>query len=72
MYLTETTNLLSKDRSSVTSVLKKLQNIKKLAKINIEKSYNDCVQLAVDTFQFCFNFQIQQLLNLFPADHIDS
>jgi ubiquitin-activating enzyme E1 len=62
--------LKKQHRQNPTTLRGKLDSIKKLYKANAKKSYEVCVELAVEIFQDVFNHQIKQLLNAFPADHI--
>lgn len=62
--------LTKQNRQNPTTLRFKLENIKKLFAANSNKSYKTCVELAIDIFQDVFNYQIRQLLNAFPHDHI--
>lgn len=44
--------------------------MQKLLLANAKKNYQTCVEHAIDIFQDVFNYRIQQLLILFPADCI--
>lgn len=62
--------LKKQNRQNPTTLRQKLESIKKLFNAHSKKSYEVCVELAIDIFQDVFNYQIRQLLTAFPPDHI--
>ena len=46
----------------------KLMNIKYILKILINRSFEDCLNLAINDFYYFFNYNIRDLLNDFPPD----
>jgi ubiquitin-activating enzyme E1 len=58
--------------STTSGVKTKLQQIKDLIDIAKNGEFKNCVQVALDIFNDQFDYNIRDLVNLFPEDHIDS
>jgi ubiquitin-activating enzyme E1 len=60
-----------KKEGNVTFQLEKLTTIKKLIEISLTKSFNRCIEIAVEKFTENFDHRIKQLLYNFPADYVN-
>jgi len=58
-----------KKEGNVTFQLEKLTTIKKLIEVSLTKSFDRCIELAIEKFTDNFDHRIQQLLYNFPADY---
>ena len=58
-----------KKEGNVTFQLEKLGSIKKLIEIALTKSFERCIEIAVEKFTENFDHRIQQLLYNFPAEY---
>jgi ubiquitin-activating enzyme E1 len=58
-----------KKEGNVTFQLEKLTTIKKLIEISLIKSFDHCIEIAIEKFTDNFDFRIQQLLYNFPAEY---
>jgi len=66
-FLSDLGQKFKKNNSQLRS---RLESMNKLYWGNAQKNYQLCVEYAIHIFQDVFNYQIQQLLLLFPADSI--
>ncbi len=60
-----------KKEGNTTFQLEKLNQIKKLIQIALTKSFDHCIEIAVEKFTENFDHRIQQLLYNFPADYVN-
>jgi ubiquitin-activating enzyme E1 len=59
-----------KSNTTSSGVISAVEEIKKLVDLKKSADFNKCVEVARQYFDKYFNHDIQNLLNIFPEDHI--
>ena len=64
-------HIVQQNKQNPSISFEKLENLRDFYYANEKKSYEVCVQMAVNMFWECFYYQIENLLNAFPANAVD-
>lgn len=60
-----------KQNITISGVRETMEEVKKLIELKKSADFNKCVEVARQYFESYFNHQIQNLLHIFPVDHLD-
>ena len=65
------TEIISQNKQNASISLERLSKLREFYYMNAQKSYEKCVEMAVNLFYECFYFLMIDLLQAFPIDSVD-